>query len=379
MNKLCRNVKVKLVRRIIKIAKPAFGNEEIDAVSAVLKSGNLVQGEKVKLFEEKFANYIGVKHAVAVANGTIALDLALKALKIREGDEVITPAFSFIASSNCILYQAAKPVFADIDSKTFNIDPNDVAKSITKKTKAAMIVHLFGQTAEMDEIEEIAQDHGITLIEDAAQAHGTEYKGRKAGSMAKIGCFSFYATKNITTGEGGAITTNDDQIASEIRLLRDHGQKGKYDHVTLGYNYRMTEMTAAIGLVQLAKLDKMNEMRIRNAALLTKHMQDISGLTPPYICKEGKHVFHQYIIKVERNYPMKRDALAEYLKKKSIETAVHYPKPINKQPFYMNLGYGKKTFPKAEEASKRVLSLPVHPLVTKEDIEYITDTLKEVK
>lgn len=367
------------MKHIIKIAKPTFGDEEIKAVSDVLKSGNLVQGEKVKLFEEKFAKYIGVKHTVAVANGTIALDLALKALNIHEGDEIVTPAFSFIASSNCILYQAAKPLFADIDSKTFNIDLAKVAKSITRKTKAAIVVHLFGQTADMDEIEEIAEDHGITLIEDASQAHGAEYKGRKAGSMTKIGCFSFYATKNMTTGEGGAITTNDNEIADEIRLLRDHGQKGKYDHVILGYNYRMTEMAASIGLVQLAKLDKMNNVRMKNAALLTKSMQGISGLTLPYVYKEGKHVFYQYVIKVERNYPMKRDTLAGYLKKRGIETAVHYPKPINKQPLYVNLGYDKKTYPNAEEASKRVLSLPVHPLVTKEDIEYIADTLKEIK
>ena len=367
------------MKPIIKIAKPIFGDEEIKAVSDVLKSGNLVQGEKVKLFEKKFAKYIGVKHAVAVANGTIALDLALKALKIRGDDEVVTSAFSFIASSNCILYQGAKPVFADVDSKTFNISATDVAKKITKKTKAVILVHLFGQTADMDKFEEITEDCGITLIEDASQAHGAEYKGRKAGSMSKVGCFSFYPTKNMTTGEGGAVTTNDDNIASEIRLLRDHGQKGKYDHVMLGYNYRMTEMAAAIGLAQLAKLDKMNNIRMKNAALLTKNIQGISGLTPPYINMEGKHVFCQYVVKVERNFPMKRDDLADYLKKKGIGTAVHYPKPINKQPLYMDLGYGKMTFPNAEEASERVLSLPVHPLVTKDDIEYIAATLKEIK
>jgi len=367
------------LKHIIKIAKPVFGNEEIEAVSNVLRSGNLVQGEKVRLFEEKFAKYVGVKHAIAVANGTIALDLALKALKIHKGDEVITPVFSFIASSNCILYQEAKPVFADIDSRTFNINPTDVAKNITKKTKAVILVHLFGQTAEMDRFEEIAKDHGIVLIEDASQAHGAEYKGRKAGGMTKVGCFSFYPTKNMTTGEGGAITTNDDKIADEIRLLRDHGQRGKYDHVTLGYNYRMTEMAAAIGLVQLAKLDRLNAIRTKNASLLTEHIQENSGLTPPYVNKKGKHVFCQYVVKVEKKYPLKRDALAEHLKKKGVETAVHYPRPINKQPLYVDLGYGGKTFQNAEEASKRALSLPVHPLVTKEDIQYIADVLKEIK
>jgi len=365
------------MKPIIKIATPIFGKEEIEAVSDVLKSGKLVQGEKVKFFEEQFAKYVGVKHAIAVTNGTIALDLALKALKIHEGDEVITPAFSFVASSNCILYQGAKPIFIDIEPKTFNIDCTDAAKRITKKTKAVILVHLFGQTVDIDEFEEIAQNHGIILIEDASQAHGAEYKGRKAGSMTKIGCFSFYPTKNMTTGEGGAITTNDREIADEIRLLRDHGQKGKYDHVILGYNYRMTEMAAAIGLVQLAKLDKMNDIRIKNAALLTEHIQKISGLTPPYVNKERKHVFCQYVVKVEKNYPMKRDALIEHLKKKGIETSVHYPKPINKQTLYMDLGYGKKTYVDAEEASERVLSIPVHPLVTKEDIKYIADALKE--
>jgi len=364
---------------IIPIAKPFLKNEEIEAVKNVMKSGFLVQGKKVKAFEEEFAKYVGVKNAVAVANGTVALDIALKMLGVRQGDEVVTPAFSFVASSNCILYQGATPVFADIDKRTFNIEPSNVAEKITRKTKAIIPVHLFGQTADMDALKEIAEDKRILLVEDASQAIGAEYKSCKAGGMADIGCFSFYPTKNITTGEGGMITTNDDKLAEKARLLRDHGQTAKYQHAILGYNYRMTEIAAAIGLIQLRKLDKMNDKRIENAKMLTKEIKDIPFLTPPHRDQRMKHVFNQYVIRVEENCSMKRNEFARFLSKKGIETAVHYPIPICKQPLYKKLGYNKIICPNAEEASKRVLSLPVHPLVSKKDIAYITSVLKEVE
>jgi perosamine synthetase len=366
------------LKRTIPIAKPLLGKEELEAVREVFESGELVQGKKVRLFEEEFAEYIGVKHAVAVSNGTAALDLALKALNLGPKDEVVTSAFSFIASGNCALYQGAKPVFADIDPKTFNINPSDVAKKITAKTKAMIPVHLFGQPVEMKKLEEIAEEHKIALIEDAAQGHGAEYKGQKVGSIGVIGCFSFYPTKNMTTGEGGIITTNSNEVAERVRLLRDHGQSGKYRHVVLGYNYRMTEMSAAVGSVQLKKLDAFNERRRENAKTLTERVRRIKGLTPPHVADGVKHVFNQFVVRVEKDFPMERDKLREHLKKLGVGVAVHYPMPIYKQPLYLELGYGKTNCTMTEDACKHVLSLPVHPAVTKEDIAYILDTLKEV-
>jgi len=367
-----------ILGRTIPIAKPVLGREELEAVRRVFGSGVLVQGERIRLFEKEFAEYIGVKHAVALANGTLALDTALKALRIGPGDEVVTSAFSFIASSNCVLFQGAKPVFADIDPRSFNIDPSDVAEKITAKTRAIIPVHLFGQPAEMNALKEIAEDNGIALVEDAAQAHGAEYKGLKVGGFGDIGCFSFYATKNMTTGEGGMITTNNSELAGKARLLRDHGDAGKYHHIILGYNYRMSEASAAVGSVQLRKLDKSNERRRENAEALTKEIKKIHGLKPPYVRDDVRHVFYQYVVRVEEDYPMQRDKLAERLRKKGVGVAVHYPTPVYGQTLYKELGYGKTLCPVAEDTCKRVLSLPVHPSVTKEDITYIVDVLKEV-
>ena len=284
------------MKRKITIAKPNLDQNEITEVAEVLKSGILASGPKTKAFEKDYAQYIGVKQAIAVTNGTIALDLALKALKIKPGDEVITSAFSFVASSNCILFQNAKPVFADIDPKTFNVDPIDVAEKVTSKTKAIIPVHLFGQPASMDALQEISKDNGIYLVEDAAQAHGAEYKGQKVGGIGDIGCFSFYATKNMTSGEGGIITTNDNKLAERARLLINHGQSQKYQHDILGYNYRITEMCAAILQVQLKKLDAFNTKRMENAELLNRGINKINGLTHPYVSEGVKHVFHQYVV-----------------------------------------------------------------------------------
>jgi len=366
------------LNRKISIAKPNFGKEEKDAVKEVLESGVLASGPRTHSFEKDFAEYIGVEHAVAVTNGTVALDVALKALNIGPGDEVITSAFSFIASGNCILFQNAKPIFADIDPKTFNIDPSDVAERITAKTKALIPIHLFGQPAEMDALKEIAEDNGIALVEDAAQAHGAEYKGQKAGSLGDVGCFSFYATKNMTMGEGGMITTNDQKLANKVRLLINHGQSRKYHHDMLGYNYRMTELCAAIGSVQLSKLDEFNMKRIENAKFLSNGIRRFTRLTVPYVNKDVKHVFHQYVVRVEDSYSLDRNKLADLLTEHGVGVAIHYPIPIYRQPFYQMLGYEETVCPNTEEACNRVLSLPVHPLVSKKDIEYIVDVLKEV-
>jgi len=368
----------RLLNRKIPIAKPNFDREEEKAVKEVLESGIIVQGPKTKAFEKEFAEYIGVEHAVAVTNGTIALDVALKALKVGPGDEVITSAFSFIASGNCVLFQRAKPVFADIDPRTFNIDPSDVAEKISAKTKALIPIHMFGQPAKMDALKEIAEDKGFALVEDAAQAHGAEYKGQKAGSIGDMGCFSFYATKNMTAGEGGMITTNDQKLADKARLLRNHGQTQKYHHDTLGYNYRMTELCAAIGSVQLKKLDGFNEKRRENAKLLSNGIRKLHGLTVPYVDKDVKPIFHQYVVRVEDNYPRGRDELADILTEKGVGVAVHYPIPIYRQPLYLKLRYEGTKCPNTEEACRRVLSLPVHPLVDRKDIEYVLDVLKDI-
>ncbi|MCW4016834.1 MAG: DegT/DnrJ/EryC1/StrS family aminotransferase [Candidatus Bathyarchaeota archaeon] len=363
----------------IPIAKPNLGKEELAAMKEVLESGILVSGPKTRLFEKQYAEYVGVKHAVAVTNGTVSLDVALKALDIGPGDEVITSAFSFIASGNCILFQNAKPVFADIDPKTFNIDPQEVAEKITSKTKAVIPVHLFGQPANMGALKEIAQDNKIAVVEDAAQAHGATYKEQKAGSLGDMGCFSFYATKNITQGEGGVITTDNQKLADKARLLRSHGESQKYHHEILGYNYRMTEFCAAIGLAQLKKLDGFNEKRIENAQLLSNGIRKLQGLTVPYVMKDVKHVFHQYVIRVEDNCSLDRNELAESLTENGVGVAVHYPVPIYRQPIYQALGYKETLCPNTEEACKKVLSLPVHPLVDKKGIEQILAVLESLE
>lgn len=358
---------------MIPIAKPVIGEEEIEAVKRVIKSGMLAQGREVENFEKEFASYIGVRNAVAVANGTAALDLALKALGIGEGDEVITTPFTFIATANAILYQGAKPVFADIDPLTFNLDPDAVVESITPKTKAIIVVHLYGQPCDMDAFIQLAEDHKLLLIEDCAQAHGAEFRGIKCGKFGDVGVFSFYPTKNMTTGEGGMVVTERDDICEKIRRLRNHGQSSKYIHEELGYNLRMTDIAAAIGRVQLKKLDSLNEKRIKNAKKMIDGIKNLKSIVPPFVDSRVKHVFNQFVIKAE-----KRDYIAERLFEMGIETAVHYPKPIHHQPLYRRLGYPEDICPNAVEASKKVLSLPVHPALSESDVEHVIRALREI-
>ncbi|MCE4607183.1 MAG: DegT/DnrJ/EryC1/StrS family aminotransferase [Desulfurococcales archaeon] len=363
----------------IPISKPLMGKEEEEAVRRVMVSGILAHGPEVERFEEEFAEYLGVKHVVAVSNGTLALDTALKAAGIKEGDEVITTPFTFIATANSIIYQGARPVFADIDSETYTIDPDKVLELVNSKTRAIIVVHLYGHPADMDSIKEIAEDHNLLLIEDAAQAHGAMYKGEKVGSIGDVGVFSFYPTKNMTTGEGGAIVTNQDEIARKARLLRNHGQERKYYHTVLGYNYRMTSIAAAIGRVQLRRLDEMNKARRRNAELLTQVVRKIKGIEPPVEKEWAYHVYHQYVIRVKSDCLFGRNRLKELLEEKGIGTGIHYPLTIPEQPLYEKLGIGcVKTCENAVNASREVLSLPVHPLVTSEDINYIGEILREL-
>ncbi len=358
---------------MIPIAKPIIADEEVEEVVKVLRSGFIAQGPKVAEFEEKFAEYIGVKHAVASSSGTTALHLSLLAAGIGPGDEVITTPFTFAATGNSVLYVGAKPVFVDIDYGTYNIDPEKIEKAVTDKTKAIMPVHLYGQPADMDPINRTANEHGLTVIEDAAQAHGAVYNGKKAGSLGDMGCFSFYPTKNMTTSEGGMITTDRDEIAEKTRILRAHGESERYTHVMLGYNFRMTDIAAAIGIVQLKKLEKFNEKRIKNARFLTEHIDKLNGIKAPYVAGNVKHVFHQYTVRVEKS---KRNELMKFLNNRDIGTGIHYPKPIYQQKLYQELGFSTSC-PEAENASSEVLSLPVHPSLEDSDLEKIVSVLKE--
>jgi perosamine synthetase len=345
---------------MIPVARPIMGAEEQAAVSRVLASGQLAAGEEVERFEQRFAAICQVREALAVSSGTAALHLALLAHNIGPGDEVITSPFSFAATANTILLVGAKPVFADIDPRTYNLDPDLVEAAITPRTKAIMPVHLYGNPADMDRLMALCEQHGLAMIEDACQAHGATINGKPVGSFG-TGCFSFYATKNVTTGEGGAVTTSDPEIAQRVRLWRSHGQRQRYDHIGIGYNYRLTNIQAAIGVVQLEKLEQLTAQRIANAAMLTEHLGRY--VQTPTTLPGHRHVYHQYTIRV----PGDREAFARALADRGIGSAVHYPCPIHKQPYYQELGYDQ-SLPVAEEAARQVLSIPVHPALSRDDL-----------
>ena len=293
---------------MINMARPVIGEEEKKAVLEVLDSGILAQGPRVAAFEEGFAKMCGVKYALATSSGTTALHLALLAHGIGEGDEVITSPFTFIASANSVLYAGGTPVFVDIDPRTFNMDVAKIEAAITPKTKAILPVHLYGLTCDMDAIMAIADKHHLTVIEDACQSHAAEFKGKRAGSFG-TGTFSLYPTKNMTSAEGGMITTDDDAIAEKCKVLRNHGMRRRYYHDELGYNFRMTDVHAAIGNAQLGKLDILNARRAQNADFYNANLK---GVTTPFVPEGYKHVYHQYTIRVPDG---KRDTLREYLKR----------------------------------------------------------------
>lgn len=363
---------------MIPLSKPSFSKKEFSAVSDVLKSGMLAQGEWVEKFEKEFAEYIGTKYAVATSSGTTALYLALIAAGIKPGDEVITTPFTFIASANSILYAGAKPVFADIDENTFNINPNKIIEKITKKTRAILPVHLFGMSADMKVINKIAKEYKLMVIEDACQAHGAAIGEKKAGSTGVAGCFSFYPTKNMAIGEGGMITTNNKKLADRARLLREHGMKIRYYHQIIGHNFRMTNIEAALGRVQLKKLDLFNSKRVKNATTLSKNLKDIDGIIVPTISEGFSHVFHQYTMRVTKNFPLKREELIELLTRKGIGYGIFYPLPIHRQAAYRKLGF-RDSLPVSERVSNEVLSLPIYPGVTKDELQYIISSILSIK
>lgn len=356
---------------MIPIAKPLMGHEEQQAVAEVLASGQLAQGPRTEEFERRFAALVGTKHAIAVSSGTTALWVALLAHDIGVGDEVITTPFSFIASANSILYAGARPVFVDIEESSFNINPNLIESKITPRTKAILVVHLYGNPSDMQAIMAIARKHKLLVIEDAAQAIGALINGKMVGSFA-TGCFSLYATKNICTGEGGMITTNDDNIADRCRMLRQHGMRVRYYHECLGYNFRMTDLQAAIGIVQLSKLEQFTLRREANARYLTGHIHNPNVITPT-VRLGTRSVFHLYTIRVKSD----RDAAVRGLTEAGIGTGVFYPLPIHKQKVYVELGYSD-SLPVAEQAAREVISLPVHPALSEADLDTIVQEVNRL-
>lgn len=356
---------------MISIAKPYISDREKQLVMEVLDSGMLVQGSKVAALEEAFADLSDVKYAVATTSGTTALHTAFLAHGIGEGDEVITTPFTFIASANSILFTGAKPVFVDIDIETFNIDPSLIEAAITPRTKAILPVHLYGYMCDMDAIMAIADKYNLVVIEDACQAVGATLNGKKAGSIG-TGTFSLYATKNVMSGEGGMITTDDEEFAEKCKLIRSHGMKVRYYHDMLGYNYRLSNLHAAIGLAQIERFDEFSTARKANAKYLS---EKITSVIVPKVKSGYSHVWHQYTIRVDGNRD--RDAAVKQLNDAGIGTGIFYPVPAHQQGYMKEL-IGEHHFTVSEKLAKQVISLPVHPQVSQADLEKIVEEVNKL-
>ena len=349
---------------MIPISKPLIGPDELAAVQEVMSSGMLAQGPRVAAFEEAFAGYLGVEHAVAVASGTEAIRLALLALGVGPNSEVIVPAFTFVATATAVMMTGATPVIVDVEEDTFCMDPAKVEAAVTKRTRAVMPVHLYGHPSDMGPLLDLCEDRGLDLVEDACQAHGARWRDAYAGSVGKVGTFSFYPTKNMTTGEGGAVTTSDPDVAERLRLLRQHGLAGPYQYRMFGYNSRMTDIEAAIGLVQLGKLEGYNAARRMHASTLTEGLEDV--VMTPNEAPWAHHVYHQYTVRTDR-----RDALWDHLKHAEVGCGVYYPHPLDE----VSILEGKVVVPDetlvARQLAREVLSLPVHPGLSSQDVEEI--------
>lgn len=363
---------------MISIAKPIIAEEEIRAVNEVLQSGNLAQGPKVAELEEVFAQYCGTKYAVAVNSGTAAIHAALFAAGVKEGDEVITTPFSFIATINPILMLGARPVLVDIEPATFNIDVSKIEQAITDKTKAIIPVDLYGQPINYDELQKIADTHNLKIIEDSCQSIGAEYKGKKTGSLGDLGCFSLYATKNIMCGEGGVVTTDSTEYVKAMKSFRQHGMSETYEYDYLGFNYRMSDLHAAIAVEQVKKIDIFSEKRVANAHKLSELLVNIKGIELPQVSNDRTHVYHQYTIRVANDAKVGRDETIDQLRAGGVGAGVYYPKPLHFYSHISKLGYSKGDFPNAEAAAEQVISLPVHPGLTNEDVDTIAETLKAI-
>ncbi|PKN83561.1 MAG: aminotransferase DegT [Chloroflexi bacterium HGW-Chloroflexi-8] len=356
---------------MIPVSKPYIGEEEKKAVMEVLNSGMLAQGPRVAKLEEKFTEVCGVKHAIATTSGTTALHVALLANGIGLGDEVITTPFTFIASANSIIFTGAKPVFVDIDASTFNINPDLIEAAITPKTKAILPVHLYGYMCDMDKLQAIADKYNLVIIEDSCQAVGATFKGKVAGSFG-TGAFSLYATKNIMSGEGGMITTNDDSVAEKCRLIRSHGMKRRYYHDMIGFNFRMSDLHAAIGLAQIDRLEAFTQARVNNAHYLNENLKTV--VTPKV--KDGYgHVWHQYTIRLDGKRD--RDAAVKRLADAGVGSGVFYPVPAHKQQYMQDL-VGEYNLPVTEQLANEVISLPVHPQLSQSDLDTIVTEVNKL-
>jgi perosamine synthetase len=353
---------------VIPIARPVMGEDEKQRVWDAMASGSLAQGPRVAEFEERFAEMVGVPHAVATSSGTTALHLALLGYGIGPGDEVVTVPFTFIASANSILHAGARPVLVDVREDDFTMDAELVEVAVTPRTKAIMPVSLYGQPADMPAIEALADRHGLAIVEDAAQAHGAAIGNRRSGSWG-AGAFSFYPTKNMTTGEGGMITTADADAADRMRLLREHGMRVRYHHDVVGYNFRMTDLAAAIGLAQLPKLGGFNE---RRRVIAGRYDAELRGVITPVARHGVTHVYHQYTIRVAE-----RDAFAERLKARGVGSAIYYPIPVHRQKPFRALGYADQTFPVTERLTEQVLSIPVHPSLSDDEVATVIGAVNE--
>jgi len=347
--------------------------DEVNAsVQQVMDGCRFVLGENVNSFEKEFASFCGTEYAVGVANGTDALRLALLVCGIGKGDEVITVPNTFIATTEAISQTGAKIVFVDINSSTYNIDVSRIEGAINEKTKAIVPVHLFGQPADMNPIMKIAREYNLKVIEDVCQAHGAEYKGKKAGSIGDAGCFSFYPSKNLGAfGDGGMVVSNGNKIAQKIKMLRDHGQIKKYEHLLEGYNSRLDEIQAAILRVKLKRLDEWNKLRQKNVSIYNDLLEDVDEVVMPSEAEYAKHVYHLYVIRTHR-----RDELQDWLKSKGVGTGLHYPIPVHLQKAYEYLGYKEGDFPVTEDCAKQILSLPMFPELTQKEIEKVVTEIK---
>ena len=363
---------------MIPINLPEIGEEEIEAVVKVMRNGPLTNalgaGPVVTKFEENYAKFAGVKHAVAVNSGTAALHSAIVAAGVKPGDEVILPSFTFVATAEAVVMAGGKPVFTDIDPETYNISPVEIEKNVTKQTRAIVPVDLYGFSAETKPIKEIAMEHGLVVVEDAAQAHGATYKGKPAGVFSDAACWSLYASKNITTGEGGVVTTDSDEVTETLRLIRTHGEKAKYASLMLGYNYRMSEIQAALGIVQLKKLPSFVAKRRANAQRLTELLAKTGRLQLPKETKGRQHSWYLYTVRLKDGKLSERDKILEELKKKGIDAEVYYAHPVHLMPYYRE-NFGERKLPETEKAAQQVFSLPIHPSVTDKQVDYIGETL----
>lgn len=342
-------------------------------VDEILGGMQLFLGPNVQAFEEEFAAFAEVQHAIGVSDGTMALQLALMACDVGAGDEVITVSHTFIATAEAIALVGARPVFADIDPRTYTMDVRQIEQCICPQTRAIMPVHLYGQPADMDAIMDIAEHHNLWVIEDACQAHGARYDGRRAGGLGDIAAFSFYFSKNLGAyGEGGIVTTNNDELAQKVRLLRDHGSPERYHHEMIGLNGRLDEIQAAVLRAKLPHLDSWNSRRRANAARYTESLTDLDAVLTPYVADYSEHAFHLYVLQLRH-----RDDLASHLRDGGIGVGIHYPIPCHLQPAFRFLGYTEGDLPVTEEIATRVISLPMYPELTAEQCVYVVDAIRD--